>query len=74
MHTRYRDNSTSLVIYSHSLGGTPDAMALAPQGYIVLSLNHQDVIAPVVQRVDRSFLTFEFEIPGLVKGGGGHGR
>jgi dienelactone hydrolase len=59
-----------IVIYSHGLGGTSDVysyqtMALASQGYIVLSLNHQDGSAPVVQRVDGSFLTFDFEIPGL---------
>lgn len=62
-----------IVIYSHGLGGTSDVysyqtMALASQGYVVLSLNHQDGSAPVVQRVDGSFLTFDFEIPGL-KGG-----
>jgi dienelactone hydrolase len=62
-----------IVIYSHGLGGTSDVysyqtMALASQGYIVLSLNHQDGSAPVVQRVDGSLLTFDFEIPGL-KGG-----
>jgi dienelactone hydrolase len=62
-----------IVIYSHGLGGTSDVysyqtMALASQGFVVLSLNHQDGSAPVVQRVDGSFLTFDFEIPGL-KGG-----
>jgi dienelactone hydrolase len=59
-----------VVIYSHGLGGTSDVysyqtMALASQGYVVLAINHQDGSAPVVERVDGSFLTFDFEIPGL---------
>jgi platelet-activating factor acetylhydrolase len=59
-----------IVIYSHGLGGTSDTysyqtMALASQGYVVLAINHQDGSAPVVERVDGSLLTFDFEIPGV---------
>lgn len=56
-----------LIVFSHGLGGSAElysyqTMSLAAQGNVVLSLNHLDGSAPVVQLVNGTKSTFDFEL------------
>jgi len=56
-----------LIIFSHGLGGSAElysyqTMSLAAQGNVVLSLNHLDGSAPVVQLMNGTKVTFDFEL------------
>jgi pimeloyl-ACP methyl ester carboxylesterase len=59
-----------VVIFSHGLGSNTDVysyqlMALASAGYVVLSVNHRDGSAAVIQNADGSFQTYDYELSTL---------
>ena len=63
-----------VIIYSHGLGGSSDmyayqAMALAAQGYVVLSINHSDGSAPAILLSDGSIHAFDHEVAMLADDG-----
>ena len=60
-------NKLPLIVFSHGLGGSAElysyqTISLAAQGNVVLSLNHLDGSAPVVQLVNGTKVTFDFEL------------
>jgi pimeloyl-ACP methyl ester carboxylesterase len=63
-----------VVVFSHGLGGSAhlysyQTMALAAHGSVVLSLNHQDGSAPVVQMMNGTYVTFDFDLSKLWEDG-----
>jgi platelet-activating factor acetylhydrolase len=56
-----------LVFFSHGLGGTSEiysyqTMALASNGHLVVSINHEDGSAPAVKKYNGSLLTYNHDL------------